>query len=210
MLRRFNDTRLGRHDLSGPNRSSNSRQHAAGSASWSVAGARAATESGTACSAVNIAGLKAHICINSAVAVATAAAWSTTATAAGDTAAVAAGAATVTAAVAAVAAAVAVELPPPIPAPPTAAILLLSFFLQPKLLSCLPISRMQQHVKPCSFCGDGDHVSWRCPELVAPLRQEGMMKPPPGQPMGGDEDAVERRGTGQHRTVPKPEPSLYI
>lgn len=45
-----------------------------------------------------------------------------------------------------------------------------------------------QNAKPCTMCGGGDHVDWKCPELVAPIRQEGMMKPPPGQPMGGDDD----------------------
>ena len=45
-----------------------------------------------------------------------------------------------------------------------------------------------QNAKPCSMCGHADHVEWRCPELVAPIRQEGIMKPPPGQPMGGDEE----------------------
>jgi hypothetical protein len=38
------------------------------------------------------------------------------------------------------------------------------------------------------MCGEADHVEWKCPELVAPIRQEGMMKPPAGQPMGGDEE----------------------
>ena len=38
------------------------------------------------------------------------------------------------------------------------------------------------------MCGAGDHVDWHCPELVAPIRQEGFMKPPAGQPMGGDDD----------------------
>jgi len=38
------------------------------------------------------------------------------------------------------------------------------------------------------MCGGGDHVDWKCPELVAPIRQEGMMKPPAGQPMSGDDD----------------------
>ena len=38
------------------------------------------------------------------------------------------------------------------------------------------------------MCGGGDHVDWKCPELVAPIRQEGMMKPPAGQPVGGDDD----------------------
>ena len=45
-----------------------------------------------------------------------------------------------------------------------------------------------QHVRPCSFCGEADHVEWHCPELVAPIRDTGMMKPPPGQPMGGGDD----------------------
>jgi hypothetical protein len=38
------------------------------------------------------------------------------------------------------------------------------------------------------MCGHADHVEWKCPELVAPIRQEGMMKPPAGQPSGGDDD----------------------
>ena len=38
------------------------------------------------------------------------------------------------------------------------------------------------------MCGAGDHVDWHCPELVAPIRQEGFMKPPAGQPMGGDDE----------------------
>ena len=46
-----------------------------------------------------------------------------------------------------------------------------------------------QHARPCSFCGEADHVEWHCPELVAPIRDTGMMKPPSGQPMnGGDDD----------------------
>lgn len=45
-----------------------------------------------------------------------------------------------------------------------------------------------QNAKPCTMCGEADHVEWKCPELVAPIRQEGMMKPPAGQPMGGDEE----------------------
>jgi hypothetical protein len=51
-------------------------------------------------------------------------------------------------------------------------------------------SHRMQHARPCSFCGEADHVEWRCPELVAPIRDQGMMKPPPGQPMGGDDDAL--------------------
>lgn len=48
-----------------------------------------------------------------------------------------------------------------------------------------------QNAKPCTMCGEATHVEWKCPELVAPIRQEGMMKPPAGQPMGGDdEDAI--------------------
>lgn len=47
---------------------------------------------------------------------------------------------------------------------------------------------IMQNAKPCSMCGAGDHVDWHCPELVAPIRQEGFMKPPSGQPMGGDDD----------------------
>lgn len=45
-----------------------------------------------------------------------------------------------------------------------------------------------QNAKPCSFCGDGTHVEWHCPELVAPIRDTGMMKPPSGMPMGGGDD----------------------
>jgi len=48
-----------------------------------------------------------------------------------------------------------------------------------------------QNAKPCSFCGDGTHVEWHCPELVAPIRDTGMMKPPAGTPMsGGDDDSI--------------------
>ena len=46
-----------------------------------------------------------------------------------------------------------------------------------------------QHVRPCSFGSEADHVEWHCPELVAPIRDQGMMKPPAGTPMsGGDDD----------------------
>ena len=51
-----------------------------------------------------------------------------------------------------------------------------------------------QHARPCSFCGEADHVEWHCPELVAPIRDTGMMKPPSGQPMnGGDEDRARQK-----------------
>lgn len=48
------------------------------------------------------------------------------------------------------------------------------------------------------MCGAGDHVDWHCPELVAPIRQEGFMKPPAGQPMGGDDDdSIRQQEMGQ-------------
>lgn len=58
------------------------------------------------------------------------------------------------------------------------------------------LSRMQ-NAKPCSFCGDGTHVEWHCPELVAPIRDQGMMKPPAGTPMsGGDDDRSKNLNAG--------------
>ena len=50
-----------------------------------------------------------------------------------------------------------------------------------------------QNAKPCSMCGHADHVEWKCPELTAPIHQEGFMKPPAGQPMGGDDDECIRQ-----------------
>jgi hypothetical protein len=55
----------------------------------------------------------------------------------------------------------------------------------------LELSRMQ-HARPCSFCGEADHVEWHCPELVAPIRDQGMMKPPAGTPMSGGDDDCSR------------------
>jgi len=39
----------------------------------------------------------------------------------------------------------------------------------------------------CVACGHRGHSSRICPELTAPLRG-GFMKPPSGQPQGGDDD----------------------
>jgi hypothetical protein len=40
---------------------------------------------------------------------------------------------------------------------------------------------------PCSICRES-HWSRLCPELSAPLHQEGMFKPPGGANHGGDEE----------------------
>jgi len=68
-----------------------------------------------------------------------------------------------------------------------------------------------QNAKPCSMCGGGDHVDWKCPELVAPIRQEGMMKPPAGQPMGGDdEDSVRLQAMDQAMVQAKGSCVIYL
>ena len=41
----------------------------------------------------------------------------------------------------------------------------------------------------CGVCGGRDgHSARRCPELVAPLHQEGFFRPPGGRPQGGEDD----------------------
>jgi len=50
-----------------------------------------------------------------------------------------------------------------------------------------------QGLKPCSFCNESTHTERTCPELVAPLREEGIQKPAGGRPQGGgdeEEDAI--------------------
>lgn len=45
-----------------------------------------------------------------------------------------------------------------------------------------------QGLRPCSFCNESTHTERRCPELVAPLREEGIQKPSGGRPHGGDDE----------------------
>jgi hypothetical protein len=45
-----------------------------------------------------------------------------------------------------------------------------------------------QGLKPCSFCNEMTHTERKCPELVAPLREEGIQKPSGGRPHGGDDE----------------------
>ena len=47
-----------------------------------------------------------------------------------------------------------------------------------------------QGLKPCSFCNESTHTERKCPELVAPIREEGIQKPAGGRPHGdgGDEE----------------------
>jgi hypothetical protein len=45
-----------------------------------------------------------------------------------------------------------------------------------------------QGLKPCSFCNESTHKERNCPELVAPLREEGIQKPSGGRPHGGDDE----------------------
>lgn len=45
-----------------------------------------------------------------------------------------------------------------------------------------------QGLKPCPFCNELTHTERRCPELVAPLREEGIQKPAGGRPHGGDDE----------------------
>ena len=49
-----------------------------------------------------------------------------------------------------------------------------------------------QGLRPCSFCNESTHTERKCPELVAPIREEGIQKPSGGRPHGGDdeEDAI--------------------
>ena len=34
-----------------------------------------------------------------------------------------------------------------------------------------------QYLHPCSFCNESTHTERKCPELVAPLREEDIQKP---------------------------------
>ena len=47
---------------------------------------------------------------------------------------------------------------------------------------------MSSNATACSHCGERDHSDTRCPELVAPVRQEGVQKPAGGPPRGGGDD----------------------
>ena len=40
----------------------------------------------------------------------------------------------------------------------------------------------------CSFCNEPTHTERKCPELVAPLREEGVQKPAGGRPNSGGDD----------------------
>lgn len=48
-----------------------------------------------------------------------------------------------------------------------------------------------QGLRPCSFCNESSHTERKCPELVAPLREEGVQKPTGGRPHGGGDDEDE-------------------
>ena len=45
-----------------------------------------------------------------------------------------------------------------------------------------------QSLRPCSFCNESTHTERKCPELVAPLHEEGIQKPAAGRPHGGGDD----------------------
>ncbi len=47
---------------------------------------------------------------------------------------------------------------------------------------------MSSNATACSHCGERDHSDTRCPELSAPVRQEGVQKPAGGPPRGGGDD----------------------
>ena len=45
-----------------------------------------------------------------------------------------------------------------------------------------------QGLKPCSFCNESTHTERKCPELVAPIREDRIQKPSGGRPHGGGDD----------------------
>lgn len=47
---------------------------------------------------------------------------------------------------------------------------------------------MSSNATACSHCGERDHQDTRCPELSAPVRQEGVQKPAGGPSRGGGDD----------------------
>ena len=45
-----------------------------------------------------------------------------------------------------------------------------------------------QDLKPCSFCNESTHTERKCPELVAPIREDRIQKPSGGRPHGGGDE----------------------
>jgi len=54
--------------------------------------------------------------------------------------------------------------------------------------STMEAALTMERVTPCRNCGERDHTSIRCPELSAPLHQQGIQKPAGPPPRGGGDD----------------------